>query len=171
MSSSYDINDNEFEVKNDWFGTVRNQSVNPFTDEPYDFCEYCRYNFNVYNECINNVCQSCGRAADFMKKSRQDTLKATSLNNPENKNFVKGTSLTFDYSPLTMEGDQQIARNKMIRDGGEIMTSNFGPGHAMQLIREAEEQASIRSRLRDLQPYRLKTTYKEKTVRLDDEKE
>ena len=106
-----------------------------------------------------------------MKKSRQDTLKATSLNNPENKNFVKGTSLTFDYSPLTMEGDQQIARNKMIRDGGEIMTSNFGPGHAMQLIREAEEQASIRSRLRDLQPYRLKTTYKEKTVRLDDEKE
>jgi len=168
---SFDIFDTDNignNIGDDWYSTSKKQDQNPLSNEPYEYCERCYLLFKKYNECINNVCQSCGLPADFMKNSRQQVLKATAINAPINKNFTKGTSLVIDYSPLLDEGDESIASNKLLRDG-EVMESGFGPGHAMQLIRDVEAQAAMRTRsVSTGQPYLLKTTYKEKQVKFDE---
>src|SRR5215218_3411793 len=106
------------DVGNDWYSTSKKQQdESPLSGEPYEYCEYCLQTFKKYNECINNVCQSCGRPADFMKNSRQQLLKATALNAPINQNFTRGTSLVVDYSPLLDEGDESIANNRYLREG------------------------------------------------------
>ena len=152
-----EYNDPTIQSRKAWYSTAPGGNANPITGEDSTYCEFCYYNFKKYNECVNNICQSCGRPADFITKNKQNRITVNALNEMPEDNINKGISMIIDY-PFLKNDETKLGKRI-----GERMSTPLGAGEAMRLIRDSERVFDRNSG----KSFKVKTLPEEKFVEFD----